>query len=293
MVINHSLYRIDYIRVRMPHDIDGKLAAQEYYTLLIENICQNNGFKNDCYAFGRYTDTKQKIEVPYFECWGVASDAVYHTFNAFQLSQCTRLDIRKYLHDENVNFSLMHIFALNHNHARGTTRRIDSPYRNKKGGRDVGGTSIILGGEDSDIRLATYRRGHEQPAHELQIKGRPLYTLVKAALARELVADEQPKDLVRQYLIAELHEVTEEKYGISIAEIEEGKYPTQIVIEGPIVDETLQQIDWLYGTLPIEAQEAFIADKTEWRDPLEEQAYTIVAGTQEDARDAHSNMVEG
>lgn len=290
MVEDISDYRIDYLRIRLPWEIEPKLKAQGYYEKLINDICDKRGLKHDCYDFGQYRDTKLKQFIPYIEVWGWASEAVWQTLSGYEISQCTRIDTRCYLNDENVNFGLMHIFALNHNKANGTTRRIDSPFRNKLGGRDVGGTSIILGGEDSDIRLCTYRRGHEEPAHELQLKGRPLYNLVQVALLGDVGDYGAPRDNVMEALVLKLLDVTEDKYGISLAAIERGEFPKQIVMDGPVAEETLQQIDWLFGTLPALAQEAFLEDKIANLAEELDTTTPIAYATSNDAPDAYSDI---
>lgn len=251
-------YRIDYIRLRLAQDIGEKMAQQKYWIETAENVCKMYSLPMDCFKVGTYYDKYTRKSMYYFEMWGKACVGVYEYLQTSDFNHVMRLDIRKELEDTHIDFDGLFQFAKRRNKSRSTVKDYSSPFRSKVGGRNAGGETLQIGGDQSQQKLCIYKRGKERPAAELQLEGDALRKLLSEARSQPLGDYAHVRDNIKEALVIELEEKVMERVGYAIDEIEEGLNWSQLTFEIMPVEDQVQQLEMNFWSMPTEAQEGFL-----------------------------------
>ena len=249
--------RIDYVRLRVPFDTLDASEASEQWRADIEGICELHGYDRRCYATSSYFDQGLKKRIAFFNVWGEPSEFFFHNLSPSHFRYLLRVDYREELITEAVDWDNLFYYLRKRNQGKNTIKMIDSPFRSKANGRDIGGTGIMIGAESSDRRLTIYQRSKEGPAVEYHMAGAALRALVAgllrdgAPLGRTLHAE------LYERIQVEAHTFALKKTGLSIEDIEQGTSVQNALQDYTNPEAVLQQMDLLYNVLPPDAKEAF------------------------------------
>lgn len=177
--------RVDYVRyvIRENDPVQAVKVEAEHLEALatyIDNFNLNAAKKH--YSTGRLFDSQTRQTVRYIEVWGELAHSYFMFIPTAKLGNITRVDYRVQAGWADMNYELLKQSAAQCKYA--SKRRIQiiqSPVRNKKDGRDAGGTGLSIGSHGSERRVSTYKRGSEPYAVEVQFaKGSPLVMLQTA-----------------------------------------------------------------------------------------------------------------
>jgi hypothetical protein len=253
--------KVDYIRIRLTFDMQQAGAEKAELEEIAELMRAKVGETSKCYDVSAYHDKAIKQSVLFFNVWGATADEVFHWLSSAWLMRLMRIDVRHALDDTKMDFKAIYELAEARAGAKYTVHRFRSPYKQKRQGRDAGGSGVTIGGQGAARRISIYQRSNEGPAWEYQFSGKPLYTLLTDLKANGTSQDRSFQDEIVARVLEDGYRYSSQRFGTSVEGLERG-----IVSAAPLTDYTdpeavLDRIEQLWLILPDDAQEAFLETK--------------------------------
>jgi hypothetical protein len=253
--------RVDYVRYRL--SFDAGLSSTQ--ALELEDLCQDIKAQNDIpgkpYGISDYFDKALRTRVRFFNAWGELAEHLHFRLGEEWMWALMRIDVRHPLDAEKMDFPGIYTIAEAKAGNRYTVHRFRSPYKQKRQGRDSGGSGVTIGGQGAARRVSLYQRSSEGPAWEFQFSGKPLYAML-ARLRRDGVSDGRSWQSNLTRMVAEDgYKYSAARLGGAPADLERGIVSSVALLDYTDPEAILTQMDIFWDILPNQAQEAFLESK--------------------------------
>jgi len=229
--------RIDYVRIRVNGDKANRVNYGLELQQRVDQLCEKHGIAGKPRENYTLFDRALKLWVTNFNVWGRAADLLYNELQESEFNLVTRLDYRADCDNPDLDLELVGRVAFSQAKKKGLARSFhDGPVRSKANGRDVGGPSVVVGGQGSARRISLYQRGHEKPGVEAQISGDRIKKVIQSAYDLKLTTNGDLHDIIRDYLLKELETLCRERL----------LHPLHAFLEGGQIDAQIEAEDTQY-----------------------------------------------